>query len=65
MIRKMNKRDILKEAQRMMEKEQTFIKDAESIKSNPQVKEMIDRAVGRIDALKDIIYFANRRKRPD
>lgn len=60
---KMNKKDIVKEIYAMIEKEKEFTED-ENIKKdqNPQVVEMRHKAEGRIDALEDVLYFANRRK---
>ena len=59
----MNKKDIVKEIYAMIEKEKEFTED-ENIKKdqNPQVVEMRHKAEGRIDALEDVLYFANRRK---
>ena len=62
MPKKMNKADILKEIQRMIEKEKTFI-EAMKAQQNPQIVEMVNKAKGAVYALTDVMFFANRNKR--
>jgi len=61
-MRKPNKTDILKEIQRMIKKEKSFIEEMRESR-NPQVVEMVNKAKGAVDALSDIVLFANRNKR--
>ncbi len=59
---KMNKKDVIKKAARMIEQEKEFIEETKN-NQNPQVVAFRHAAKGRIDALEDIIFFANRTKK--
>ncbi len=59
---KMNKKDIVKEIHAMIKKEQAFIDELKNNK-NPQVVELVNQAKGKVDGMKDVLYFANRIKR--
>lgn len=62
LVQKMTKKDIVKETARMIEQEKVFIAEVKN-EQNPQVVELRHKAEGRVEALEDILLFANRRRR--
>ena len=59
---KMNKKDIVKEINVMIANDTAFIEEIKN-SSNPQTVALKIRAEGRIHALEDVLFFANKTKR--
>ncbi len=57
MKKRTGKREIIKEAERMIKEEKVYIEEVENNK-NPQVVELKHKAEGKIEALEDLVQFA-------
>ncbi len=61
-MKKNNKKDMVNRIQELINREQEFINEVEGAQ-NPQVKKLINKAEGAIDALEEILFFAQKRKK--